>query len=199
MIPLGVAVVLDYLRKSKWFAISAIVAGSLLFAYCSGKKAGEEKERASSLIEVNKLKAELAEASKAYDKERTKAAENLQKAQATYREKEGKFYATISDLEKAYETAKNTNRLADRSVSDSLANGSSRMRVQTVAACLPVSGSSETKPTSSGTNEPNSGQLPSGIAQRLYNRASEADECARQVTALQAWVRAALDLCNGKR
>jgi hypothetical protein len=199
MIPLGVAVVADYLRKSKWPAIIAIVAGSLFFSYCKGKTAGEEKEKASSLVAVNKLKAALVKAEDDYANELSLARSRLQASEANYREKEGKFNATISDLEKAYETAKNNIRLADRSVSNSLINGGARMRVQTSTTCLPVSQSSETNAAPSGANESNSGQLPGGIAQRLYDRAASADECARQITALQAWAMAALDLCNGKR
>jgi hypothetical protein len=199
MIPLGVAVVVDYLRKSKWFAISAIVAGSLFFSYCKGKTAGEEKEKASSLVAVNKLKAELAKAEASYASEFSLARSRLQASEANYREKENTFTQRISDVEKEYEKKRNDLGRIDRSVSSSLINGGARMRVQTSTTCLPVSQSSETNAAPSGANESNSGQLPGGIAQRLYDRAASADECARQITALQAWAMAALDLCNGKR
>lgn len=165
------------LSKSPWAKGAAIVflgLACVAVAFVAGHRSGSSEARAKAEADARKA---------------------LEIADRKYRQQEADHAKQISDLRLGYARLAATEAEKDRAVVSDLDSGAKRVRVR-AARCAPVP---TTGAASVGADAGAEAELPSAVGARLYDLAADADETARQLTALQAWAKEAVRLCGGGR
>jgi phosphomannomutase len=115
-------------------------------------------------------------------------------ADAKYRKQEIDNANRIDAIRVAYTKAETTAAVVDSAAVRALDSGVRRVRIA-VTRCDPNPTAPGATPTR--VDDTPSAELPGPIAATLYAIAADGDQAIRQLTALQAWARSAVALCNG--
>ena len=151
-----------------------IVAVTHLVAYHTGISRGTKKAHAEDL-------------------QREQAA--LVAAESKYRAQEMANEKRVEQLRVEFAKAQATEQAVDTRVGGDLRAGNQRVRVQ-VTHCGPSPAAPG--PAAARVDDPETAELAPETAASLYAIAADCDATARQLTALQAWSRSAVLLCNGQ-
>jgi hypothetical protein len=115
-------------------------------------------------------------------------------ADAKYRAQEVTYAKQIDQLRVEYAKTETTAQVVDSATVRALDAGARRVRLP-VVRCGPNPAAAG--PTTARADDSASAELPGPVAAALYAIAADGDQAIRQLTALQAWARSAVTLCNG--
>jgi hypothetical protein len=132
-------------------------------------------------------------ATQAHQEDKARAEIAVSTFNLKYREQEIVNERRIADIRTTYAKTEATAKVVDSEVVRNLDVGTQRMRFK-VARCSPSPSASG--PTPIRVDDPPTAELPGPIAAALYSIAADGDRAIRQLTALQLWAKAAVQLCN---
>lgn len=137
-------------------------------------------------------------ATRARGEEQARAAEALAQADKSYREQEKRYADQVEQLRVSYAVQDKKEDSRDAVAELGYSRGTQRLRlpVTTTRRCPEPT---KVESPSPRADAPESAELAPEAAQTVYSIAADGDDAIRQLTALQAWVREALTLCNGGR
>ena len=134
-----------------------------------------------------------AEQAHAEDADKARAA--VAKVEAEYRETEKVHEKVIDSIRVQYATEAATAKAVDAPILRDLGVGVRRVGVRpNLARCNP--NPSPTGTTTTGVNGAGSPEFTPKVGEDLYRIPTDGDRAIRKLTALQAWARSAVTLCN---
>lgn len=128
------------------------------------------------------------------DQARAQAA--LAAAEAKYRQQEVEHEKKVEALRVKFVAEQAVEAATDRQVANDLASGARRVRL-TVTRCRPDSAAASS--TAARAADSQTAELPGATSAALYAIAADGDQAIRQLSALQAWARTAVELCSGRK
>lgn len=165
--------VFGVLAKRWRLALEIGLCVAVMVANVAGKRAGASKQKVFDQGEAVKAMAV---------------------ADARYRESETRYAQQVSDVRAKYAGQEGAAKAADARYVSDLRVGSKRLRLPVAAGGCPDA--ADPRPAAARVDDLPRAELAPEAGAALYGIAADGDEAIRQLTALQAWAKAAVRLCS---